>query len=239
MDDNRATADMLAAAIAWDKLQCAVVGVAYDGVSGRALIIQKKPDIVIADIRMPGMDGLQMVELTRRISPKTKVIYISAYDDFHYAKKALDLRAYHYMLKPFDNEKLIRVVQRIIEETEAPEGPAPAKIEGGSLITSRILDYIRDNPGEQLSLQALAQHFELTSSYISTLIKKNTGKNYLEWVVESRISLAKRLLRDPNYRIEEIASVVGYKNYISFYNIFVKNTGVSPRDYRNGSESGL
>ena len=236
MDDNRATADMLASAIQWNKLNCAVVGVAYDGVSGRALIMQKKPDIVIADIRMPGMDGLQMVELTRKVSPKSKVIYISAYDDFQYAQKALDLRAYHYMLKPFDNDKLIRVVQRIIEETEGPAQSAPEKIEGGSLITSRILDYIRENPGEQLSLQELARHFELTPSYISTLVKKNTGKNYLEWVIQSRISLAKRLLRDPNYRIEEIASVVGYKNYVSFYNVFVKNTGVSPRDYRNGSE---
>ena len=88
VEDNRATADMLAASIAWDSIRCEVVGVAYNGVDGRALITQKKPDIIIADIRMPGMDGLQMIELTRKISPKSKVIYISAYDDFYYAKKS-------------------------------------------------------------------------------------------------------------------------------------------------------
>ena len=153
-------------------------------------------------------------------------------------KKALDLRAYNYILKPFNNEKLVRVVQHIIEEAEGvQESVDTEKVEGGSLITVRILDYIRENPSEQLSLQALAQHFELSPSYISTLVKKHSGKNYLEWVTEARIALAKQLLRDANYRIEEIASVVGYKNYISFYNVFVKNTGKSPRDYRNGTEN--
>lgn len=235
MDDNRATADMLATTIAWEGIQCYVQGVVYDGVRGRMLIVQKKPDIIIADIRMPGMDGLQMFELTRKISPHSKIIYISAYDDFSYVKKALDLRAFDYLLKPFDNEKLIRVVRRVIEEMEAPDNELSGDIEGGSLITTRILNYIRDNPGAQLSLQALSLHFELSPSYISTLIKKNSGRNYLEWVIESRMLLAKSLLRDPTCRIEEIASVVGYKNYVSFYKVFVKAVGVSPSDFRNGT----
>lgn len=234
IDDNRATADMLATAVDWRAVRCAVAGVAYDGVRGRALILQKKPDIIIADIRMPGLDGLQMIDLTRKICPQSKVIYISAYDDFAYVQKALELKAFDYLLKPFDNDRLMRIVRRLIEETETPDEPSGEEIEKGSLITSRILAYIRDHPSEPLSLQALAQQFELSPSYISTLVKKNSGRNYLDWVIEARMKLARRLLRDPAYRIEEIASVVGYKNYISFYNVFVKSVGLSPSEYRNG-----
>ncbi|MEA5014205.1 MAG: response regulator [Candidatus Limiplasma sp.] len=234
MDDNRATADMLAFAIDWNAVGCEVAGVAYDGIHGRLLIAQKKPDIIITDIRMPGMNGLEMIETARDLSPHSKVIYISSYDEFAYAKKALDLRAFDYLLKPFENDKLVRIVQRIIEEKETPTKPEPDTAAGYSLIVSRILRYIQENPSRQLSLQALSRHFDLTPSYISTLIKKETGRNYLDWVTQARMKLAKRLLLDPTYRIEEIASVVGYKNYVSFYNVFVRYMGLSPSDYRNG-----
>lgn len=231
VEDNRATADMLATAIDWNSVNCEVTGVAYNGQRGRMLILQSKPDIIISDIRMPGMDGMTMVETIQAVSPGSKVIYISAYNDFEYVKKALDLRAFDYLLKPFDNDKLLRIVQRIIEEKEQPQ--EIETVDCGSLSVSSILSYIRNNPSEPLSLQSLSAHFDLTPNYISYLIKKHTGRNYLEWVVDARIALAKKLLRDPTYRLEEIATVVGYKNYISFYNVFVKHEGVSPSDYRH------
>ena len=85
VEDNRATADMLATAIDWNCVNCEVTGVAYNGQRGRMLILQSKPDIIISDIRMPGMDGMTMVETIQAVSPGSKVIYISAYNDFEYA----------------------------------------------------------------------------------------------------------------------------------------------------------
>ena len=232
VEDNRATADMLATTVDWHSVGCEVAGVAYNGQRGRLLILQSKPDIIIADIRMSGMDGLTMIESIQSLSPASKVIYISAYNDFEYVKKALDLRAFDYLLKPFDNDKLLRIVQRIIEEKEQPQEPSP-DVDCGSLSVSSILSYIRKNPSESLSLQSLSAHFDLSPNYISHLIKKHTGRNYLDWVIDARLSLAKKLLRDPSYRLEEIAAVVGYKNYISFYNVFVRREGISPSEYRN------
>ena len=82
VEDNRATADMLATAVDWQSVGCQVAGVAYNGQRGRLLILQTKPDIIIADIRMSGMDGLTMIESIQSLSPASKVIYISAYNDF-------------------------------------------------------------------------------------------------------------------------------------------------------------
>ena len=154
VEDNRATADMLATAIDWNSVNCEVIGVAYNGQRGRMLILQSKPDIIISDIRMPGMDGMTMVETIQAVSPGSKVIYISAYNDFEYVKKALDLRAFDYLLKPFDNDKLLRIVQRIIEEKEQPQ--EIETVDCGSLSVSSILSYIRNNPSEPLSLQSLS-----------------------------------------------------------------------------------
>ena len=148
VEDNRATADMLATTVDWQSMGCQVAGVAYNGQRGRLLILQTKPDIIIADIRMSGMDGLTMIESIQSLSPASKVIYISAYNDFEYVKKALELRAFDYLLKPFDNDKLLRIVQRIIEEKEQPQ-ELPEEVDCGSLSVSSILSYIRKTPANR------------------------------------------------------------------------------------------
>ncbi len=232
-DDNRATADRLAVTIDWRALNCTVAGVAYDGVAGRGLILAKKPDIVIADIRMPGLDGLRMVEVTRSASPHSRIIFISAYDDFAYAQKAVGLHASDYLLKPFENGAVVAAVKRALAELGAAAAGQPQGAGGGSLMADSIVAYIRTHLSTQLSLEELSGHFGLSPAYVSSLIRKKTGQTYTDWLTEARMDLAKRLLRDPGHRIDEIASAVGYKNYVNFYRVFVKYEGISPTDYRN------
>ncbi len=227
---------MLASAISWASIGCAVCGVAYDGVQGKRLLEEKRPDIIIADIRMPGMDGLEMVAHVRSRLPDSRIIFMSAYDDFAYVQKALHLHAHEYLLKPFENSQLMECVQQLLKETKAESRDDAPALSVYSTLVNNILAYIDDNP-ERHSLQETAEHFGFSASYISMLIKKETGENYMHWVTRARVSLAKKLLRDPNYRIEEVADKVGYKNYISFYTMFVKWTGLSPREYRNGGET--
>lgn len=238
IEDNRATADMIASAIRWETIGCSVCGVAYDGVRGLALIREHQPDIIISDIRLPGMDGLAMAESLHREMPHARIIFISSYDEFSYAQKAVSLHAHEYLLKPFENEKLIDSVRRAVDELRVQTGEesdsSPSASAKDTLINN-ILRYINDRPRHP-TLQETADHFGFSPSYISTIIKKETGVNYIELVIRSRMELAKRLLRDPSYRIEEVALAVGYKNYISFYQMFVKYEGISPRDYRNGGE---
>ncbi|MBR5287101.1 MAG: response regulator [Clostridia bacterium] len=238
IEDNRATADMIATTIRWEAIGCTVCGIAYNGVKGLAMVQQQRPDIIISDVRMPGMDGLTMAESLCRELPYARIIFISAYDEFAYAQKAVRLHAHEYLLKPLENEKLIDSVRRAVEElrkqdmgTQMQAEPTSAK---DSLVSS-ILQYVNARPHHP-TLQETAAHFGFSPSYISSIVKKETGKNYIELVTRSRMELAKKLLRDPSYRIEEVATAVGYKNYISFYQMFVKYEGVSPRDYRNGGE---
>ncbi|MDD3334076.1 MAG: response regulator [Eubacteriales bacterium] len=234
IDDNRAIAEMIATAIPWDKLECAVCGVAYNGIRGRDLIQRQHPDIIIADIHMPGMNGLDMIKNLRETSPQTKVIFISAYDDFAYAQQAVALHAHEYLLKPFENEKLMDSVRRAIVEL-APPSEHDDGASASARFTETVLRYIEDHP-DHPTLQEAAEKFGYSPSYIGTLIRKETGVTYIEWVARSRLKLAKKLLRNPSYRIEEVAQIVGYRNYVSFYQFFVKHEGVSPRDYRNGGE---
>ena len=235
IDDNRAMAEMIVTTIRWGDLDCMICGTAYDGVRGRALILNEKPEIIIADIRMPGLDGLEMIRLIHQELPRARVIFISAYDDFSYAQQAVRLHAHEYLLKPFEPEKLMESVSRAVAELREMELPASEELSANETLIKRILRYVETHP-EHPTLQEISDHFGFSASYISSLVKKETGENYIDWVVRSRMNKAKQLLKDPKYRSEEVAYAVGYKNYISFYQMFGKFEGISPRDYRIGGE---
>ena len=241
VDDNLAFAEMISSGIDWAKIGCSVEGVAHDGTKGQALIIAKQPDIIISDIHMPGLDGLKMIEMTRTFSPRSKVIFVSAYDDFAYARKAIAMRACDYLLKPFSKKELVDSVKAVILEMQAvPEREENVQMEekaedagSANLLVDSMLEYVHSHISCPLKLSDLSRHFGISPSYISLLVKKQTGRNYSDWVTQARINYAKQLLRKPTHRIEEIAFLVGYKNYVTFYKVFVKLAGMSPTDYRN------
>ncbi len=239
VDDNRPTADMVHKIIDWESLGCSVVSTSYDSYAGKAAILEHKPDLVIADINMPGMDGLKMVELVQQFIPHAKIIFISAHSTFSYASRALKLHAFDYVLKPFTKYSLLEPVKKAVEELkgrldeelDGGEDSGSAQ-SGGSLLVKKMLLYMESHISSQLSLTELSEQFLLNPSYISTLIRRQTGKSYSEYVADMRIKIAKELLLDPRNHIDEISSAVGYKNYVTFYRVFVRAVGVSPSEYR-------
>lgn len=112
VEDNPATVRSLRQTIRWDALDCELIGTASDGESGRKLILRTSPDIVLTDIRMPQMDGLDMITSIRETLPDCKVIIITGYDQFQYASRAIKLAVFDYILKPIDNEEVERAIAR-------------------------------------------------------------------------------------------------------------------------------
>ncbi len=105
--------------INWNELGYEVIGTASDGEEGLELMQQQKPDIVISDIRMPVLDGLEMVRKARQLRLPCKVILMSGYEEFRYAQCAINLKVEKYLLKPINNDDLIRVVQRVTRQIDA------------------------------------------------------------------------------------------------------------------------
>ena len=112
IDENLNTLNTLKKTIDWSALECVVVGTANDGENGLALILEQKPDLVITDIRLPMMDGLNMIKEARVSISHCEYIIISEYDQFKYTKAAIMLGVSDYILKPFQNEELITACQR-------------------------------------------------------------------------------------------------------------------------------
>ena len=99
--------------INWESYGFKVVGDAVNGVEAWEKANNLKPDIVMTDIRMPFMDGLELGEKIQEIMPSTKIIIFSGCDDFEYAQKAIRINVSEYVLKPINSENLIEILKRL------------------------------------------------------------------------------------------------------------------------------
>ena len=113
-DDNEIILEGLSSQIKWKDLGIELTATAADGNEAWELIQKNPPDLLITDIRMPYMDGLELSKKARELNPNIVILIISAYDDFQYARTAMHLQAFDYILKPIDVDQFCRVLENAV-----------------------------------------------------------------------------------------------------------------------------
>jgi two-component system response regulator YesN len=116
VDDEPIICQGLRQTIPWDTIGVEVVGEAYDGVEALQFVTRQHVDLVLTDIHMDGMDGLELAKGLKELLPQIRIIILSGYDDFEYARQALRLGIEDYLLKPVNIEELMAMVQSIGKE---------------------------------------------------------------------------------------------------------------------------
>ncbi len=119
VEDEMIVREGLRDIIPWQQYGCTLVGDAGDGEQALPMIRELQPDVLITDIKMPFMDGLALSNLVVREFPNTKIIIISGYDDFEYARQAIRIGAFQYLLKPVTKAMLIRTLGEVQEKIQA------------------------------------------------------------------------------------------------------------------------
>ncbi len=112
-DDEENIRDGLKAAVDWESCGYEICGEAGNGMDALEMALVLQPDLIIADIRMSGMDGLQMVKKLRELDGKSRIIVLSGYSEFQYAKQSIELGVEAYLLKPIDEEELTTQITRV------------------------------------------------------------------------------------------------------------------------------
>lgn len=118
VEDDRIIRRGICQSIKWEDHGFIVAGEAGDGEVALDLIRKEQPQVVISDINMPFMDGLEMGNKIKEISPKTRIIFLSGYEDFKYAQQAIKLKAFDYLLKPVDSEQLLNKAKEAASDWE-------------------------------------------------------------------------------------------------------------------------
>ncbi len=146
VDDERLDMEGLKRQIDWNKYHISGVFATKDSMNALELIKQQVPDILITDIKMPGMTGLQLAKLAREQVQDIKIVFISGYDDFTYVKNAIKLNAYEYILKPVDTDELEACIKKVVrdilkerEEAKEKEDLAQAVQESRELLRNKLL----------------------------------------------------------------------------------------------------
>ncbi|MGE5583305.1 MAG: response regulator [Bacillota bacterium] len=118
VDDEDIIREGLAAGVPWESLGFSIAGQAEDGEQAIQVIEAANPDLLITDVKMPFIDGLQLIERVKPKYPQMYIVIISGHDEFHYAQKALKLGAYDYILKPIDLDYLQVLLRNILASDE-------------------------------------------------------------------------------------------------------------------------
>ncbi|MEK5037125.1 response regulator transcription factor [Sporosarcina sp. FSL K6-3457] len=353
VDDEWLIRESLQHGIDWAAMGIEVVGTAADGYEAITLIKTEAPHLLVTDIRMPGLDGLELIGAAKDMNPDLKSIIISGFGEFEYAQKALKMGADDYLLKPIADEDLKDIINRLVCQVKLEEQDKQEKVDsyllkvirgelkadkklfeqyglngqfgvicwdsehGGSLqvqesgikslaqgilfveeahqkqlffqqldglfIDNKVVGgcssfssncddlhslyrqalmlkeqskfgrdqgclfyehsqspinmeevflYIEEHYQEAISLQSLATKFFISDSYFSRIFKQHTGKNFIEYVTEYRMKIAKDLLAYSTMKTNEVSIAVGYTDQRYFSQLFKKQIGMTPSLYR-------
>ena len=225
-------------AVDWAALGCVVVGEAANGEEALEAVKRLDPTLIITDLKMPKMDGIEMLRRLREDGCDAFVIILTAYDSFEYAQSALRLGAVDFLLKPFhdgDLENAVRRLQKRLDAEGARPDPIPGLKKGDkSRYVLEAMDYIGEHYNDpDISLAAVARHLGLSESHLSHIFKKETDYTLLNYLTRCRIQKAMELLRDCRVKVYEAAEQVGYRDVTHFSATFKKVAGVSPSEYQD------
>ena len=179
-------------------------------------------DVMITDIKMPEISGLELIARIRERDKKTAIIILSGYSNFQFAQRAIELGVSRYLTKPTNPRELICV----LEETEKKLGGKQEKEEDSgkipNLFVQKAADYIKLNYSEKISIKEIADQLYLSPNYLSELFKKHTGKTISEYLTEYRLEKACQLLDHAEYRVGDVSGMVGIHDGRYFSNMFKK-----------------
>lgn len=226
-------------AVDWAALDCVVVGEASNGAEALEAVERLNPTLIITDLKMPRMDGIEMLRRLRESGNRAYVIILTAYDSFEYAQSALRLGAVDYLLKPFHDgdleQAVMNVQKRLAAEEESEEQPVISLKKGDkSRYVLEAMDYIGEHyadPG--IGVASIAAYLGISEGHLSHTFKKETDYTLLNYLTRYRIRKAMELLREGRLKVYEVAERVGYRDITHFSSTFKKVTGISPSEYQD------
>lgn len=250
VEDENLIRKGLVHSIDWLSMDCLIAGEASDGQEGLKAIEETKPDLVITDIKMPLMDGIEMLQRASEIWDFEKVI-LTSYGEFEYAKKAIGLDVFDYLLKPYDEEQLKKLIERVrvkikekrrykeflasVKDDEdfnliKPDTYIKAQQSTSKQVKSAI-QYIIDNYAEKIKIEDVANNLAVSPSYLSRRFKEETHHTFHDFFNKYRIQKSIELLKEGDYKVYEISYMVGFNDYKHYATVFKKYTKLSPKEF--------
>lgn len=207
-DDEEKICRLIQALGDWDRIGINVIATASNGLDALKIIRETKTDILITDIRMPGCDGIQLIEEIKKISPETHIIIVSGYAEFRYAQAAVRFGVTDYLLKPINkdmlNDSLSKIRDTILNEreTETKLELSQKKLDtNATAIRSSFLTDCLIDPGRVFTQAELRDQYQLrisggTYQFICAKIDGKNNKENQKFIWDKCISVFTKDLKN-------------------------------------------
>lgn len=234
----------------WKSIGIEEVYSACNGLEAKELLLSVPLDIVIFDIQMPGMTGIDLAKMIKEYSLDTAVILLTGYAEFEYAQQAIRNNVYEYLLKPFSPREILQTAENVkrqleqkryqkelVRERENAAGvfdtvtQVKNHFSKASPIVKDILTDMSNEFTGTVTLGDLAERYHFSEGYISKKIRQETGYSFIEILIAIRLMNAGLLLLNGD-KINQVCEKSGFNDQRYFSQVFKRTFGCSPSEYK-------
>lgn len=224
-DDEAYIRSSLKQLFPWEETGYEVLSSFSNGLAALNFLEQHPVDVLLTDIRMPVMDGLELIKTIQSHKLPVSSVILSAYSDFEYARQGIAYGAVDFIVKPVSYEELVDVFTTLRQKL------APSPGIGGMDTLSRLIHYIEKHL-DRAVLEEAAKSVNLSADYVSRLFRKQMGISFSEYLLKARMEKAGAMIRNVNLQISAVAAELGYNNAKNFSRAFHNYYGMTPSEYR-------
>lgn len=210
-----------------------IAGIAADGREALDLIRYHAPDVVITDIRMPGMDGMELIRAIRAQNIPCRIVIVSAYEEFETAREAISLGVTDYLVKPIVREDVHNLLDKLQNRRQRWEQNSELvdRYPKAQPLVRHALKIIEDSYQTRLMQRDVAESLGVTAEYFSYLFTKNIGVNFARFLRMYRIEKAKGFLASGKASKNDVYERVGFSDNKYFQKCFKEETGIGVSEF--------
>jgi Response regulator containing CheY-like receiver domain and AraC-type DNA-binding domain len=190
------------------------------------------PDIMLVDIKMPELNGLEAQKKIIEFHPAIKTVIITAYSDFSYAQEAIKYNIFDFLLKPVPPVDLYACIDKILGQLQKETDKLEKKEQEVLTAVQRAIAYIDAHCTKGLRIGDVAERVNLSEKYFSRYFKQQTGLSFTDYLNLRLIKKSKDLLIHTKYPIYNIAIELNFSDAAYFTKVFRRYEKVTPSQYR-------
>lgn len=238
IDDEKAIRGLLKSSVNWDLLNMQIAGEAESGIEAINTIDEIRPDIAFVDIKMPFMNGIEFSKLAIKRYPKLKIIILTAFNEFEYARQCIGIGISEFLVKPINRKEIQETLYRIKTELDSIAEENPEDEQGVMTTTTaeKIKEYLNTHyTSPDLNLTSTAMVFGFNSNYLSRMFRTETGITFCDYLFSRRMEKAVELAKKKTL-MYQAAEKVGIPDPNYFGRCFKKYTGKTYSEYQKADE---
>lgn len=237
VDDDSVILDEIVNTVPWLDNGFEVVGFSTSPVDAIDEIKRLCPVVVFSDLKMPDMDGVEMIKQLQESFGACEFVMLSAFDSFEDSRRFFRMQGFDYILKPVRQQEVQIVLERLAKRLSSKYSQEQEETGGLTPAFAELIEYVNTHFQKKHTLDSLAKQFNLGPNYICNLFAKHFNSTLTRYITALRMQEALRLMQIPGKAYKEVAVDCGYSDYYYFCKVFKEFYGASPTAYQRGKRS--